>query len=86
MHAGLSARDNHELWRSGLGFVGQFSGRGLADLLRDILRMPSGGRVTPRTLYRTALQADEEGLAPQVDALPLPTQERLVDRIKVSQG
>ena len=86
MHAGLSARNDHELWRRGLGFSGQFSGGSLANLLGDVLRVPSRGRVAPSALYRAALEADEEGLATQMDALPLLTQERLIDRIKVRHG
>jgi hypothetical protein len=83
MDAGFAAGQDHELGAGGESFFGQLGGGGLADLLRDELRMPSGSRVTPGALHRTALQADEEGFATEMDPLPLPTEERLIDGVKV---
>ena len=45
--------------------------------------MPSRGRIAPGTFDRAPLQPDEEGLTPEMDALPLPAEERLVDRVEV---
>jgi hypothetical protein len=84
--ARLAAGQDDELGAGGKGFLGQLDGGGLTDLLGDELRVPSGSRIAPGALNRATLEADEEGLATKMHPFPLPTEERLIDGVKVGHG
>jgi hypothetical protein len=86
MDARLTAGQDNEFWAGGGSLIGQLAGRSLADLFGDELRVPGGRGVTPGALHRATLESDEEGLTTEMDAFPLPTEERLIDGVELSHG
>jgi len=86
MDARLAAGQDDEFRAGGGGFVGQLGCRGLADLLRDELRMPSGSRIAPGALHRATLEPDEESFAAEMHPFPLPAEERLIDGVEIGHG
>ena len=80
MDGGFATGKDHDLAPGPGRGIREVCGVCLLDIRRDPVGVPCTGGIAPWTFYRAALEANEVGGFPEVDALPLPCMETFVDR------